>query len=269
MKKLTRLGWICSIITVAISISMLLLDYMDLLSQWGFRVDKLNLELWSIYAVILGGLIGGALTLIGVIVTINENRKEQNEEATRLVMPMLKLFPAEYDYKWNYIQFDANLTEESRKRHRKDIADTAHITFEIRNVGSRELLELHLCNISATFFDDGGYHHSLIPIIYSGDGCCLNFYFYEKGVYDYDCASEKHDTLGSSIDFDCYYKDCLGNWYTQKMGITVMHSIAKNTPADQRALDISIERMMIKSSPERVAESTLPWACEPNRVCQH
>lgn len=269
MKKLFRYGYILCACIFAISILIFIFDYMNLFSRWGFSVNELNLSFWTLYATLLGGFISGALTLVGVIVTINENRKEQREEATRLVMPMLKIFPAEYDYKWHYIQFDANLTEESRLRPRKDIPDTAHITFEIKNIGTRELLDFHLCNISSTFFDDNGYHHSLFPIIYSGESYYLNFNFYEKGIYDQDSAEDKFHTLISPISFNCYYKDCLGNWYIQELSISVCHSVTEKTPADQRALNISIERTQILSAPRQIKESDLPWIQEPDKICIH
>ena len=270
MKRLVKWSCIVGGVLLTISFIVLILDYCNVFSCFGVQSNKLNSSFWSNYSALLGGIIGGALTLIGVVATIDENRKEQREEAIRLVMPMLKLFPADYDYKWQYIQFDANLTEESHLRPRKDIEDTAHVSFEIHNIGSRELHELYISNISSTFFEDGSYHHSLFPIIYSGDGYGLNLSFYEKGVYDNDKETEKFDTLISPIHFDCIFKDCLGNWYCQKFSISLMHNIKKNTPADKRALNISIERMGVQSAPKIVTEEELPWANDTtNRIMNH
>lgn len=245
------------------------LDYYNVMSYIGFDFSNLNFAFWGLYVAILAGAIGGLLTLTGVVATIDENRKEQREEAIRLVKPMLELACAEYDYRWDYIQFDFNFTNESWGRERKDIADTAQVTIEISNVGARELLELWICNISSTYFYDGGYQHKMTPILYSGNGYKVNLSLYEKGKYDDDVLEEKFHTLISPIEFECYFKDCLENWYCQKLRLSLIHQIKRNTPIEKKALSVSVDRTIVDSSPFRVEENMLPWKRSESKIMYH
>lgn len=242
------------------------IDYCNIPSRIGLDIGRFNFGFWSMYTTIIGGVLAGVLTLYGVIETIRAQHLEQKEEAKRLVMPMLKIENGKYDYRWKYIQFDFDLTKESKMRERKDIADTAVVTIEIKNVGSRELCELFVGDIDSTFFNEGGKYYSLCPIIYSGDSMMLNLCLYEKGSYDNDNDPQKFHILGSPMSFSCYYKDCLGNWYKQDFLITFMHSIMPETPIDQRALNISIERIQIGSAPTEVSEKALPWIQNTNKL---
>lgn len=217
---------------------------------------------------IIGSVIGGSVTLLGVIWTIVMQREDQKEENIRLVKPLLRVTEGDYDYKHKYIQFDANLTDESRNRPRKDIANTAHITVNIKNEGQRELIDLHGGNFSGTFFDEGGKYYQLCPIIYSGDLISINFFMYEKGIYDKDLHASNLGATVSPLSFTFYYKDCLGNQYAQEFSISLLHSITKETPAEECALNISIERVEIKNAPQLIDAKKLPWEVGENLLVQ-
>lgn len=215
---------------------------------------------------IIGSVIAGALTLVGVLITILAQREDQKNENKRLVMPMLKITPDEYDYKYSYVPFDVNLTEESKVRERKDIEDTKNVTIKVTNVGQRELLELYAGDFRGTFFDEGGHFYKLHPVLYSGDSISLNLAFYEKGVYDNDLDQSCFDPTGSPIDFRFYFKDCLENWYSQDFSLWLFHSITKGIPAEESALNISIERMDIRSAPKPLIGDVLPWEDEDSKI---
>lgn len=215
---------------------------------------------------IIGSVIAGALTLVGVVITILAQREDQKEENKRLVMPMLKITTDEYDYRYSYVPFDANLTEESKSRERKDIEGTKNVTIKVTNVGKRELLELYAGDFHGTFFDEGGYFYHLHPVLYSGDSISLNLAFYEKGIYDNDLDQSCFDPTGSPIDFRFYFKDCLENWYSQEFSLWFFHSITKGVPAEESALSISIERMDIRSAPKLLVGGKLPWEKEDSKI---
>lgn len=215
---------------------------------------------------IIGSVIAGAVTLLGVLFTILAQREDQKEENKRLVMPMLKISTDEYDYKHKYIQFDTYLTEESKKRKRKNIADTKSLTIKVTNIGQRELLEMYVGDFSGTFFAEGGHYYKLNPVVYSGDAISLNLCFYENGVYDNDQDQGNLGLLISPMECRFYFKDCLGNWYSQDFAIRFFHSITKGVPAEHSALNISIERIEIRSAPELVANETLPWIIDESKI---
>ncbi|MGN1379181.1 MAG: hypothetical protein ACI4XR_02135 [Bacilli bacterium] len=120
-------------------------------------------------ASIIGGLIGGLFTYIGVKITINNEKKQSDFENKKNVLPLLKLDTEEYDYKNKYIQYDFIFTDECKKRKRKNIPDTENITFSINNVGMRELYDLHIADIQSTFFKTDCDCYSICPIIYAND----------------------------------------------------------------------------------------------------
>lgn len=218
-------------------------------------------------ASILGGIIGGLFTYIGVKITINNDKKRADFENKKNVLPLLKLETEEYDYKNKYIQFEFLFTDESKQRKRKDIPDTANITFSINNVGMRELYDLYIADIQSTIFKTDCDCYSICPVIYSNDKISLNFYLYEMGIYDNDSKKEKYDLLISPITFNCYFKDCYENWYFQTVSLSLFHNIEKDTPIEHKALNVSIERFNILSSPKEVSEKDLPWKNEENKIC--
>lgn len=220
----------------------------------GIPVDNFNTISVGAVVSIIASMIGGALTLFGVYLTIEDSKKEKANETKRLVMPMLKIKASEYDYKWKYIQFDFNFTEESKARERKDIPDTEHITINIKNVGKRELCDLYLCDFDSTFFDEGGNAYAMHPIIYSGDSVDINFCLYEKGTYDSDSREDKFHTIISPISFSCLFKDCLGNCYKQRFSITLFHSIEEGVDYNQSALCCSIDRISIDTAPKEICQ---------------
>lgn len=218
-------------------------------------------------ASILGGIIGGLFTYRGVKITIDNDRKRSNFENKKNVLPLLKLNIEEYDYKNKYIQFDFIFTDESKARKRKDILNTQNITFSINNVGMRELYDLYIADIQSTFFKTDYDCYNICPVIYSNDKISLNFSLYEMGSYDSDSKDEKYDLLISPITFNCYFKDCYGNWYFQTVSISLFHNIEKNTPIENKALNASIEGFNVLSSPKEIDEKDLPWKKEENKIC--
>ncbi len=251
-----------------ITVFLFWLDIKSIPTIIGIDLNAINFDFWGIYVALIGSLIAGGLTVYGVILTIKAQRQEKKEETQRLVMPLIQIEVGEYDYKWKYIQFDFNLTTESKQRTRNDIPNTEAVTLQLKNVGTRELLELYIGNFSATFFDEGGKYYSLYPIVYSNDTVMLNLYLYEKGSYENDENEERFDTLISPVSFSCYFKDCLGNWYKQDFSISLMHALTKDTPVTDKALNANIERFQIDSSPISVSENELPWILASEKLVQ-
>lgn len=255
--KLKRKPFLLSVIMVIIMCILLLgLDYFNILSKFNIQVGNLN-EL-SVNAVIsvISSIIAGSITLFGVYLTIEDNKKEKHAEAKRLVMPLIKISSAEYDYKYKYIQFDFNFSDESKVRERKDIPDTENITINIKNVGQRELFDLYLGEFDSSFFDEYNNTYSMHPVIYSGDSVNINFSLYEKGSYDSDSREDKFDTLISPISFSCFFKDCLGTCYKQQFTITLFHQVKEGVSLEQKALNASIDRIMIDTAPQEISEDT-------------
>lgn len=247
-----RTIWTSIIIICIVCALILVADGVNFFSFIGIPIRNFNEISVGAVVSIIASVIAGALTLLGVYLTIEENKKEKKSDTKRLVMPMLKIFRSEYDYKWKYIQFDFNFTEESKLRERKDIPDTENITISIQNVGQRELGDLYLGEFDSTFFDEGGCSYAMHPIIYAGDSVNINFCLYEKGTYDSDLREDKFDTLISPISFSCFFKDCLGTCYKQRFTITLFHQLEKGCGLDQKALSSSIDRITIDTSPQEI-----------------
>ena len=246
---------ICALIVIVIlcTVIILIMDYYNWPSHLlGFQMDNFNNTLVASIVTILGSFIAGTLTLYGVIVTIKENRNDKVNETKNLIKPLIKITSAEYDYKWKYIQFDFLFTNESKKRERKDISDTANITLNFKNIGQRELCNFYLCEFKSTYFDEGGNSYKFHPIIYSGDSVNINFFVYEKGSYDKDNCNNMFDTFISPVTFICVFDDCLGNHYKQKFEITLFHNITPKVPLEKSALSISIDRIKICSAPMEI-----------------
>ena len=242
-----------------ITLGVFYLDYYNVPTLKGFNIDNLNSNVWAVFTTFVAALFGGGITLGGVLVTIKENRNDQIEKDRRMVMPMIKMTSAEDDYRYKYIKFDAVLTEESKIRMPKDIINTCRVSLKIENLGSRELLDFHVCNIKSYYFKSHYNMYSLYPIIYSKENEFLNFYFVEKGIYDNDKEVGNVLSSVSEIAFDVYFKDCFGNWYTQGVSIGLLHSLDLNKSMNERALNACIERIKIQSAPMLVSENELPW----------
>lgn len=255
-------------IVIICSVLVLIIDYFDLPScLLGIQITHFNETVVTSIITILGSFIAGILTLLGVIITIKENNNDKIKETKRLIKPLLKISATEYDYKWKYIQFDFNLTDESKNRDRKDISDTASITLNFKNIGQRELCDFYLCEFKSTYFCEGGNSYQLQPIIYSGDSVNINFCVYEKGAYDADKFDEVFHTLISPISFLCVFDDCVGNHYKQEFEITLFHQIAPNVPLEERALSLSIDRIKICSAPEELTNSQYKHLVEHAWIC--
>ena len=90
------------------------------------------LAIITFFGATIGGIIGGLFTYKGVKITIEDNKRVHELENKKNVLPLIKLEKLEYDSKYKYIPFDFLYTNESKKRKRKDIADTEHISFMIK-----------------------------------------------------------------------------------------------------------------------------------------
>lgn len=246
--------WICISIVWFACVLILIADGINFFSSIGFPVEKFNDVSVSAVVSIVASVISGSLTLVGVYLTIEDNKKEKLSETKRLIMPMIQITNSKYDYKWKYIQFDFNFTEESKIRKRKDIVDTENITINIKNVGQRELYDFCLGEFKSTFFDEGNQSYSMYPIIYSDDSVNVNFSLYEKGSYDFDLQNDKFSAYVSEISFSCFYKDCLGTCYKQAFTIALLHQITERIPLEQKALNASIERITIDSPPQEISK---------------
>lgn len=207
----------------------------------------------------IGGAIGGIFAFFGIKITLENQRKEIQFENKKKALPYIDVKTSNYDYKYKYIQFDFCFTEESKKRGRKDITDTAKVTVALENVGLRELYDLYIGDIESTYFKATSDYFYTRPIVYCNKSMELNLYFYEKGSYDNDNLESRHHALISPLIFKCYFRDCYDNWYYQKFSISLIHSITPNVSIDQRALNINFERYEILSQPIEISEEDLPW----------
>lgn len=248
---------ICSII-----VGLYILDEMNIPSRYGFFSNS-NSQLWLdiLYTTLItlfSALLGAYATIKSVEMTIKDQDKSRKEDNRINVLPLLDIVYEDIspDYRHDYFQFDYVFTNNSKQKHRKNISDTAFITFAIKNVGQRELYDLHIANFNSHFFKefDKEYVHEMNKMIYKDGILPLNFSFYELGSYDDEDNSDydAYDTLISGISFDCYFKDCFNNWYKQSLSINIFHSIEKDTPLDERALNVSISKASIDSPPQLI-----------------
>ena len=254
MKK--AIAWLIAI-AAGSALCFIILDYFNIFTAIGVDISRFNLDALAIVVSIVGCAIAGALTLWSVIKTIDASREEQKNENKRIVMPMIKISPTEYDYKQKYIVFDFNFTEESMQQLWKADDVATNIAINIKNVGQRELLDLHIGGFSSSYFHEGGSFYMLSPIVYADDSMDLTFYVYNKGIDYLDLKA--YDTWISNITFDLYYKDCLGTWYTQKFTLSFMHRLTKQSEGSESELNITLERIHIDSSPIEYMQKILPW----------
>lgn len=267
MRNIKKFIVILTIAVLSVTLILLVLDYFNCFTCIGFDVKLLNLEFWSIYIAVIASLLGGAMTLFGVLITVNRQREEDYQETRRLVMPMINIsYGGVYESKYKYIQLDANFTEESKRRNRKDIRNTAVITIKFTNIGMRELKNLHICSIQSPFMQSCFESHKLFPIIYSKDFACLNIHIYEKGVYDNDRDIVMGNTLVSGISFVCYFQDCLDNWYKQDLQLNLFHRLEKNIDINEKALHISLRDASVVTAPAEIKEDMLPWKMNPQSI---
>lgn len=207
---------------------------------------------------IIGGIIGGVTTFIGIKMTISNERELIEFENKKKALPMIELSEGENSYTNKYIQVDFCFTNESNERERKNIVDTENITIRFRNVGLRELYDFHICDIESEYYKSEYVSHQINPILYQDGFIDISFNIYEKGIYDSD-ETMTDETLISPISFKCYYLDCYDNWYFQKFSVSVLHKLEKGIPVDKKALTVNIERFEIMSKPTEVNESKLPF----------
>ena len=144
---------------LVISFLLLVLDIVNLPTKLGFNIKTLNVEIWNIYATLLGS----GLTLYGVLITINSQYESQIEDTKRIVKPMIDVSSVdEYNYKNKYIQFDFIFPKAYPNLPRKNNVDTPNVTISLENIGTRELYNLYIGNFEATYFDDGAIIINLI-----------------------------------------------------------------------------------------------------------
>ena len=240
------------------------------LFPWGFITEDYQ-DTWIQWTgSIVGGIIGGAFTYLGVRITLYNQRNQSDYENRKNVLPLLKPYASDYDYKYRYVSFDFVFTEESKSRKVRDIANTSKISFELKNVGQRELYDLKIGNISSTFFkeninnktqsgEDKKNYYNICPIIYKNDSICINFYLKELGFYNNDSRPDLYDSLISPIEFDAYFSDCYDNFYKQSIEVRISHKINKETKDLEPALQVFIERTNVLSAPELLDKNKLPF----------
>lgn len=243
------------IIVLLCILFIIIVDYYNIPSRYfGVRISYFNETIFSSTISIFGSFIAGILTLLGVVITIDENNSAKEKETKRILMPMFKISSGKYNYKWKYIQFNFDLTKESMTRNRKNIEDTAVITLNFKNIGQRELRNFYLSGFKSTYLSEAYSSYQLHPIIYADDSVNINFFIYEKGIYDNDQFDEMFHTLISPISFMCLFTDCLGNSYKQEFEITIIHQLTPKKNINERALNVSIDKINILSAPEELTE---------------
>lgn len=260
-------------IVIFFPITMFYLDFYNIPSKFGW-ISKVDSSEWLniifTYVVgILSALIGAYMTIRSVKMSIEEQEKVRKNEEKIKALPLLKISPEEqYDYRYKYMQFSCFFTEESKKRKRKDIADTANVTIKLQNVGMRELYDLYIGDIQSSVFKEDNEYHKIYPVIYKDDYVCINLSFYEMGSYDKDTSDEKYHTMVNFMTFNCYFKDCYNNWYYQTLQVSLMYNLNKDVPINERALNISVSNTEIISPPIEIKESDLPWN-NGKSLCHH
>lgn len=233
-------------------------------SKYGIIPLDIGKEIVGYIASIMGGVIG----IAGVYVTLNHENEKQSYENKRKALPLLDILRAdEYDYKYKYFDLDFLYTEESRKRERKDIPDTASVSISVKNVGYRELYDLYFGDFESTCFYAKHWGYHLSPVLYQDHEIKMNIYFYEHGSYDNDAFKNKYDTIIEPLGFSCYYRDCYDNWYKQDAKIFFIFNLEKDVDIENRALQINFERGEITSAPKEIALQELPWE-NGKQVCE-
>jgi hypothetical protein len=249
---------------LVISFLLLVLDIVNLPTKLGFNIKTLNVEIWNIYATLLGS----GLTLYGVLITINSQYESQIEDTKRIVKPMIDVSSVdEYNYKNKYIQFDFIFPKAYPNLPRKNNVDTPNVTISLENIGTRELYNLYIGNFEATYFDDGGYYYQLNPILYSDHQVQLNLYFYEKIGYikEFNQEDEFHSLI-SPIKFSTYFQDCLNNWYEQSFELRISHQVQEDKSEEETSLTVRIEGVEIYSAPKEISPDLLPWVTNPSKL---
>lgn len=196
---LPRNIWYLIISFIFAIILLFILDYYDIPSRLGlfsYSDSKVWLQ-FSLTATIsiISAILGFCATIFAVKLTISDQEKVRSHDNRIAVLPLLDISKEnlDYDYRNNYIQFDFVFTEESKNREPKDIPDTANVTISLKNVGQRELYDLHITNVKSTFFKErvNNSTHKLNKMIYKNQDLLINFTFYELGTYDNDSFDEK------------------------------------------------------------------------------
>ena len=252
------------VLILVISFILLVLDIVNLPTKLGFNIKTLNVEIWNIYATLLGS----GLTLYGVLITINSQYEAQIEDTKRIVKPMIDVSSVdEYNYKNKYIQFDFMFPKAYPNLPRKDNVDTPNVTISLENIGTRELYNLYIGNFEATYFDDGGYYYQLNPILYSDHQVQLNLLFYEKIGYLKEFNQEdKFHLLISPIKFSTYFQDCLNNWYEQSFELRMSHQVQEDKSEEETSLTVRIDGVEIYSAPKEISPDLLPWVTNPSKL---
>ena len=251
---------------LVVSFILLVLDIVNLPTKLGLNIKTLNIEVWNIYATLLGS----GLTLYGVLITINSQYESQIEDTKRIVKPLIDVSPVdEYNYKDKYIQFDFMFPKAYPNLPRKYNVDTPNVTISLENLGTRELYNLYIGNFEATYFDNGDHYYQLNPILYSNHKVQLNLMFYEKiGYLNEFNQEDKFHLLISPIKFSTYFQDCLNNWYEQSFKLRIFHQVQADKSDEETSLTVSIERVEIYSAPKEISPDSLPWVTNPSKLVQ-
>ncbi|MGD6870920.1 hypothetical protein ACQCU1_01850 [Sutcliffiella horikoshii] len=230
-------------------------------TPWGIISSESSGDWLQWMGGVVGGIIGGVFTFLGIKITLGHQRKDIEYENKRRALPLIDIKTGieEYDYRNKYIQFDFLLTEESKSRARKDIEDTAKITIGVDNVGLRELYDLYIGDFNSTYFSPSSEYYHVTSILYNNQLFELNLSFYEKGSYVEDNLEGRSGLLSSGISFKCYFKDCYNNWYNQEFELSMFHKIHLDVGLSEQALEISVQKSEVKSKPIEILERDLPW----------
>lgn len=234
------------------------IDYFNIPSMlgWTSTMDS-NTWLESIigYVVtIIGAVIGAFVTICSVKMTIEDQEKVRSEENKKKALPLLKIDLVENSKDINKsIQFDYAFDKESKKNKRKN---SVELKIRIRNVGMRELYDLHVGEFTSRYFSAENEYNYMYPIIYKDDNECIDLVFYEMKEYE---DEEVYTPIISPFIFNCYFRDCYDNWYYQKFEFSIFHQIIKEIEKNRTTLNISIPNIRLISAPMEILEENLPW----------
>ena len=104
MNNMSKKIIVVSAAVILITSILFCIDYYNVFSRIGLNVSLLNLDFWSIYSSIIGGLIGGAITLLGVIITIKDNEQKHLDNERKKFSPWLNYCMVKKDFYNNNIQ---------------------------------------------------------------------------------------------------------------------------------------------------------------------
>lgn len=186
MKRTTKIAIFIVATICLITTAMFFFDYYNIFSKLGINASLLNFEFWSIYSAIIGGLIGGLTTLLGVVLTIDDNSQKQLENERKKFSPWINYYTGSIDTYDHYVNVEKT-------------------NFEGENIYEVDDIILHNSDIS---------HFLLKGISFNGHYCTIDPNSYIKKDWMIIISLEDKLIMPDSIKTIALdVEDLLGNGY--------------------------------------------------------